>query len=398
MKSYRYSGYDQAGREARGIVSAPSFAAGQEEVLRRGIYLVSLEEARGSPAVAGASRVKQAELTMFMVQLAALLEAGLQLDRCLEVLHGQATRSRFGKVLGALVADVRAGTALSEAMAKHGTVFAELQTQMVRAGELSGHLETVLAKLAEYMEKEEARRSQIKSALVYPIMLICLAAGATGFIVSFVVPKMSQVFSDLGAKLPWSTRLLIGIGAFMAKAWPLVLGAVAALVLAVRVYAATEKGGRAMDGWVLRIPLVGPLALKMSLAKFARAMAVMGTGGVGIMEALEVAAGASGNRVVKQSVLKARPEVREGQTLAASLKAQGIFPEMMRNLVAVGEETGNVDRMLAKVAEVYDFEVDAGLRRLLSLLEPVLIIIMGCVVAFIVISILVPIFDLGAGL
>jgi type II secretory pathway component PulF len=333
---------------------------------------------------------------MFFVQLASLIEAGLALDRCLEMLGNQKYRGHFSKIIKTLLADIRSGVALSDAMGKQRSIFSELQVQMAHAGEVSGHLELILAKLAEYLEKEEARKSQLKSALIYPIFLISLALGATGFIIAFVIPKMTKVFESFGTKLPWTTRLLLGMGQFTSNYWVLLLLIIIAGIIGVKFYIGTPEGQLNIDRLILKIPVIGPLALKVSLARFTRTMAVLGGGGVGVIESLEIAAAVSGNRVVKNAVLEACPEVREGEQLAAIFVKQGIFPEMLTNMMAVGEETGNLEKMFFKVTEMYEFEVDAGLKRLLSLLEPSLIVVMGLVVAFIVISVLVPIMNVGS--
>ncbi len=383
------------------MIEAADPVSGHQLILQKGIYATELKEAlaplRWFEPSQTATRVRTADLTMFFVQLAALIEAGLALDRGLETLSTQKYRGGLNRVIKSLLTEVRSGIALSEAMAKQHHVFSELQVQMVRAGEISGHLEVILAKLADYLEKEATRKSQLKSALIYPVFLISLAIGATGFIIAYVIPKMSKVFESFGTQLPWTTLMLLGLGKFTAAYWLVILLALAGVVLGLHWYVRTAAGRFQIDRLLLRIPLLGEIALKISMARFARTMSVLGSGGVGVMEALEIAAAVSGNRVVKSAVMEARPEVREGKALAAAFVKQGLFPPILTNMVAVGEETGNLEKMLLKIAEMFEFEVDTGLKRVLSLLEPAMIIFMGLVVAFIVISILVPIFDIGSG-
>jgi type II secretory pathway component PulF len=267
---------------------------------------------------------------------------------------------------------------------------------MVRAGETSGHLDAVLLRLAEFLEKSFARRSQVISALLYPAILISVAIAAVAFIIGFLVPKLSQLFADMDAALPLITRMLLAIADVVAATWWGLLLAAVAVIFGLRWYSRTEGGREALDLFALRVPLMGPVWHKMAVSRLARTLGTMLGGGVPILAALEISGNAVGNRPMSHAVAAAREEVQQGTAMAAALDHAGAFPPLLIHMAGVGEETGQLPEMMARVADSLDFEVDSTLGRLTTLLEPFVIVVMGVIVGFIVLAVLLPIFQINA--
>ncbi|MDE1976978.1 MAG: type II secretion system F family protein [Elusimicrobia bacterium] len=343
---------------------------------------------------AGAT-VKSKDLTMFSRQLSTLIGAGVPIVQGLSILEAQAQNPAFKKIIGAVRADIEGGLSITEAMKKHPGAFPELYTSMVKAGELGGILDVILERLTLYLENSEALRAKVKSALMYPAVVLSICALVTVFLLTFVVPTFKTIFSAFGGKLPMPTQVLLGISAFMRTYWyawvPIPIG----IGYAFKRFYKTPAGKRRVDSWILKAPLFGPILTKVAIAKLTRTLGTLIKSGVPIMQGLETAAATAGNVVVSEAILSSRESVREGGKLTDPLKKSGLFPNMVTSMISVGEETGSLDAMLGKIADFYDMEVDAAVKGLTSMIEPIVIVIMGVIVGSIVIAMFMPIFELG---
>ncbi len=343
-------------------------------------------------------RIGGTDIVVMTRQLADMTAARLPMFRSLTVLVEQAGNSSMRDLLAEIQADVQQGRPLSEALERHARYFPDIYVNMVRAGETSGHLDAVLQRLAEFLEKSMQRRSQVISALLYPAVLITVAIGAVAFIIGFLLPKLSALFSEMEQTLPLMTRLLLGAADILSAIWWALLACAVVLVLGARWYVRTEQGREAMDLLALRVPMLGPIWHKMAVSRLARTLGTMLAGGVPILMALEISGNAVGNRPMARAVEAMREEVKEGTSVAVALEHAGAFPPILVHMAGVGEETGQLPEMMARVADSLDFEVDSTLGRLTTLLEPIIIIVMGLIVGFIVSAVLLPIFQINAAI
>jgi len=403
MARYRYLALDRAGKQVTGQIAAEN----PEEVKRRlrdmGYFPADIGEATqaalGRPRQMGRGRgIGGSDIVVVTRQLADMAAARLPMFRSLSVLAEQANSPALQTLIEAIRSDVQEGVPLSDALRTHPRHFPDLYVNMVRAGETSGHLDAVLLRLAEFLEKSHRRRSQVISALLYPAVLITVAIGAVAFIVGFLVPKLSALFEELEQTLPLITQVLLAVAAVLGKIWWLLLIFIVVCALGIRWYMRSPAGREALDVYALRLPLLGPVWQKMAVSRLARTFGTMLGGGVPILAALEISGNAVGNRPMTRAVEGMRDEVREGTSLAAALDRAGVFPPVLIHMAAVGEETGRLPEMMNRVADSLDFEVDSTLGRLTTLLEPFVIIIMGIIVGFIVLAVLLPIFQINAAI
>lgn len=337
-----------------------------------------------------AASLSSKELVVFSRQFSTLVGAGVPIVKGLSILERQAKNPPFQAALAATRSDIEAGLSISEAIARHPAVFPTLYVSMVKAGELGGMLDVILERLSLYLERSEALKNKVKSALAYPgaVLGICILVAV--FLLIFVIPTFEKVFASLGAPLPWITRALIGTANAFRSYFPLFLAAPpAALALAKRYYA-SAPGRRWVDGRLLSLPLIGPLAVRVAVAKLARTLGTLVKSGVPMLQALETVAATAGNAAVSEAVLAARESIRQGGTLSEPLERARIFPEMVVSMIGVGEETGALDAMLAKIADFYDEEVEAELKALTSLIEPLVMVVMGIVVGTMVAAMFLP--------
>jgi type II secretory pathway component PulF len=326
-------------------------------------------------------------------QLADLVSSGVPLHRCLAILSEQTT-GRPHQLLEMVTLEVQRGAPLSEALRPFSRSFQTLYVEMVRAGETSGHLDAVLTRLAEYLETREVRRSQLISALSYPAIIVSVAIGAIIFMVTFLVPRLSVVFTDLGQALPAPTRFLLAVAHGAPRLGPWIVVAIVLLYVAMRRVAATPAGGQAVDGAILRTPILGRLVTNATVGRFARTLGTLLAGGVSMLGALEIAAATAANRVIGAQAASLAQRAREGENLSEAMADLRAFPPALVHMTAVGEETGNLPAMLTRYADAADFSFDQTMRRLTSLVEPAIILVMGGVVAFIVLSVLLPVFEI----
>ena len=336
-------------------------------------------------------RVRSKDLAQFTAQLATLVNAGLPLMRCLRVLEAQLPPGLLQSVVAAVAEDVEGGATLSEALAKYPQVFDRLYVNMVRAGEAGGVLGLILQRLAEFARKSETIKSQIRSALTYPILVLCFAGGILLFVMLFVVPKFETIFANFDAEMPLATELLIGLSRGLLTHWYLIVAVPIVLVLGWRAALRTESVAFKVDRLVLRVPVAGDLVRKTIVARFSRTLGTLLQSGVPILESLAIVQAAIPNRVLEQAVGDVHDSIREGETIAGPLQESGVFDDLVVNMIDVGEQTGQLDSMLLRVADTFEAEVDSSVTTLFKVIEPVILLIMAVLVGFIVISLFLPI-------
>lgn len=401
MGTYSYTILEPTGQRRSGILDAKTREAAVQQLTASGSFLLDLNEqtaktgfgSGGSQEKKSRGKPSRGDLALFTRRMADLADAGLPLDRVLQVVAEQSENQQLCDMAEGALEEVRGGLSVSAALAKYPKVFPEVFTSTLAAGEASGQFPEVAARLSEFQEKEVARRSTITSALVYPAILAFTAFGVIAFVLGFVVPKLSATFQQQGDNLPAATKLLMTSGDFLTKQWYVVIGAIVGVVVAYRLLVSTESGAEARDAVMLKLPVVGKIVQKATVSRFARVLGTLVYGGVPILDALELSGIAAGNRVFKRSAIEVREAVREGRPIAEAMRDSRAFPSVLNHMVAVGEETGDLPKMLNRVSNALDFEVDNGLRRATALVEPVIVLFMGSFVGFVVLAVLVPIMN-----
>ncbi|MDR3689008.1 MAG: type II secretion system F family protein [Fimbriimonas sp.] len=399
MTTYAYTALDPAGKKRSGFIDAATKDSAIATIAAEGRFVVEIREhavqqSTGAHDV-GKRRGKasRGDLALFSRRLADLALAGLPLDRVLQVVAEQSESQMLADVAEKALEEVRGGKPVSEALAMHPKLFPQVFCQTLRAGEASGQFGEVAQRLADFQEREVTRRSQIVSALIYPAILATTAVGVVVFLLTFVVPKLSGVFHDLGNDLPGSTKLLLASTDFIQKQYVGIIVAIVAVIAGYRVWAATEQGALQRDTMFLKAPIIGPVVSKATVSRFARVLGTLLYGGVPILEALHLSGLAAGNRLFRQSADMVTHDVREGRPIAEAMRDAGAFPPVLTHMVAIGEETGDLPKMLGRVSDSLDFEVDNGMRRLTAMVEPIIVLAMGTFVGFVVLSVLLPIFQ-----
>jgi type IV pilus assembly protein PilC len=342
------------------------------------------------------SGIKMRDVAVFSKQFAAMINAGLTMIRCLRVLEKQASNPAFKDIIASLREEVTGGSSLSTAMSKHPKAFSRLYVAMVRAGEESGSLDVTLNRLANHLEKEVSLRDQVSAGTKYPQAIAIVAIIIVTFLMIFVIPTFRDMFSDLGSQLPLPTQILMFIATSMRNFWYIVILILVGVPIAVNRYSKTASGREVTDRIKLRLPVFGLLSRKISVARFTRTLGTLLASGVSIIKALSIVEETAGNVVIEHAIQRVRESIKEGESIADPLEMSGVFPPMVTSMIAVGEESGALDDMLNKIADFYDAEVESMVKALTSLLEPVLISVMGGIVGFIVISLLLPMFKLIA--
>ncbi len=406
MPKYAYRAMNKEGKESFGIVEAENQALAINDIRQMGLYPTKVYEARKSDErrarkeKGGLSELyfggtSTKELVIMTRQLSTLIDAGLPLLRSINVLIAQLKPSKLRDILREIRDDIQSGSTFSEGLAKHPREFDRLYVNMVRAGEVGGMLEVVLQRLATFMERRQALKRRVKSAMVYPVAVLVVAVGIVWFLLSYVVPEFAVIFEDFGASLPWMTQFLIKCGDFARFDWWKVALYLNGTIITIKVLSKFHTVKRISDRVVLRIPLVGDLITKVAVARFSRTLGTLITSGVPILQSLRITRETIGNEVIENAIQKVHDSIKEGDTIAAPLDESKVFPPMVVNMIDVGEETGSLDAMLMKVADIYDAEVEAAVEALLALMEPVMIVVLGIVCGFIVISMYLPIFSLA---
>ena len=397
MPIFTYRGRARGGRLITGQVEANTPLAVAAQLRQRRIMATSVREKPEPlrlkiPGFGG--RVKDKDLTVFTRQIATMINAGLPLVQSLEVLASQQPNKQFKRILTKIRGDVEGGSTFAASLKQHPTVFTPLYMSMVEAGEAGGFLDTVLNRLAGYIEKTMTLRRKVKGAMIYPATIITVAVAVVIFLLIFVIPTFKALFEGFGAALPLPTRVVLEMSRLVKTHLLAGLGTLVGGVFGVRFYYRTEKGKKVIDSLLLRLPVIGPLIRKVSVAKFTRTFGTLLSSGVPILDGLSITARVAGNRVVEEAILKTRSSIAEGKTIADPLGASGIFPPMVVQMISVGEQTGALDSMLAKIADFYDAEVDQAVSNLTTLLEPIMIVFLGVVVGGLIIAMYLPIFKL----
>lgn len=394
--TFKYSVRDKTGKIVTGRLEGDSRDAVATKLRQMGYIILELDEDRLAQLnkIQFGTSVKTKDVTVFARQFATMINAGLSLTKCLSILGSQSDSKELREIIGALGRDVESGQSLSEAMVKHARVFPPLFVNMVRAGETGGVLDEVLLRVADHFEQEAQLKGRIKSAMTYPISMLFLVLLVLVAMMIFVVPTFQKMFSDMGGKLPLPTQILVSVSEG-ARGWPglVVLVSVIAVSVVFRWWIGTESGRLIWDGIKLRMPIVGPLVRKQALARFTRTFGTLVSAGVPILSALDIVSDTAGNEVVARAVKKVRSAIKEGETIAKPLAENPIFPSMVVQMIAVGEETGALDSMLNKIADFYDEEVSAAVDALTSIIEPVMMATLGVVVGGMVVALYLPMFQ-----
>lgn len=398
MPTYRYSAMDGSGRTVTGTLEADSLELVRAKLADLSYHVLSIKEARGGQSFqswfSGMQRVKLRDLVVFSRQFATMVDAGLSVVKCLDILQKQSRNPKMKDVIGEVKRDVAGGMSLTEALQKHPRIFSPLYVNMIRSAEAGGILDTVLDRLALFLEKEQETRGKIKSAMTYPAVVFCFAMLMLTALVFFVLPKFKAIFETMGLDLPLTTHLMLSSSDYMKRYWYVGLVLVIGTVVLAKIFGRTEKGRYAIDSAKLKMPVFGDLALKTSVSRFARTFGTLISSGVPVLRALEIVADTAGNRVIAEAVVRARHSIKEGEKISTPLFASKIFPIMVTQMISVGEETGRLDQMLVKVSNFYDDEVDNTLKSLTSLIEPLMIVGLGLIVGFIAVSVISPIYQL----
>jgi type IV pilus assembly protein PilC len=395
MPSYAWKGRNRAGLIKEGVLAADSKEVALSSLRRQNIVVTGIRERGKEISLTKVGRkVPPKTLAVFTRQFSVMIDAGLPLVQCIEILANQQEHKNFQKILLQVRQDVEAGSTLADAMRRHPKAFDALYVNMVAAGEAGGILDTILQRLSVYIEKAVKLRSQVRSAMIYPIAVIAIAAIVVAVILLKVIPTFAALFMSLGAELPLPTRIVIASSQFLARYFIFIVIAIAAIVYGIRRYYATHRGRRVIDGFLLKLPILGNILRKVAVARFCRTLATLTSSGVPILESLDITARTAGNAIVEDAIYETRKSVEGGKTIVEPLKATNVFPNMVTQMIGVGEQTGALDAMLNKIADFYEDEVDAAVAGLVKLLEPVMIFILGVVIGGIVIAMYLPMFTL----
>lgn len=393
MTTFSYVAVEPSGRKLTGFVEAASKEAAVASLTADGRYVLEIKPQKQAAEIkiGGAKKATRQDLSLFTRRMADLSAAGLPLDRVLQVVGEQSESPLLAEIAEKALEDVRSGLPVSAALAKFPKQFPGVYTETLKAGEASGQFPEVAGKLAEFQENELARRSQIVAALIYPSILAAVAVLVVVFLFAFVIPRLSGVFSSLGNELPASTQLLLAIADFVTEKGMIILVSIVGATLLYRGWIATEAGALARDSFLLRAPVIGKVVSKAVVSRFSRVLGTLVYGGVPILEALSLAGMASGNRLFVKTSREVADDVRDGKAIHQSMRDAGAFPPVLVHMVAIGEETGDLPKMLGRVSDSLDFEVDVSMRRMTAMVEPIIVVAMGVIVGFVILSVLLPI-------
>ncbi len=400
MPVFTFTGTDSQGKRIAGERLADSKAAVTMQLRRERITPGAIKEKGKEFALPtfGTGKVPIKDTAIFFRQFSVMIDAGLPLVQCLEILAANQENQVFQKCLTGVRQNVEGGSTLSNAMRQYPKIFDDLTTNMVEAGEAGGILDTILQRLATYVEKAVKLKSAVKSALIYPVSVISIACLVVGCLLKFVVPIFANMFVSMGVDLPLPTKIVIGLSNFVGRFWWLILGFFVVLFVAIKFVRKDPKGRYMFDKMLLGLPVLGNVLRKIAVARFTRTLGTLITSGVPILEGLSITARTSGNAVLEDALMKVRKAVEEGRTIVDPLKESGVFPNMVTQMIGVGEATGAMDAMLQKIADFYEDEVDAATKDMLTLLEPIMIGFLGIAVGGIVISLYMPLFSMIAKL
>ncbi len=377
------------------LKSATMEAASRDDVVaqlkRQRLVIVKIDQDRAKKRP---GRIKTRDIVIFTRQFSTMINAGLPLVQALDILSKQSENKALQEVTRQVVYDVESGNTVADALRKHPKAFSELYVNMVAAGEAGGILDTILMRLATFLEKNDALVGKVKSAMIYPGVIMSVAAIAIMVLLIFVIPVFENMFASVNMALPLPTRVVIGASKFLTGYWWAVIIAIVAIVVGLRRYYATPAGQLRIDTFLLNIPVLGDLLRKSAVSRFTRTLGTLISSGVSILDGLEITAKTAGNRVIHDAIMESRASIAGGDTISAPLQKSAVFPPMVISMIAVGEQTGGLDEMLSKIADFYDTEVDTAVSGLLSLMEPIMIVFLGVIVGGMVVAMYLPIFDM----
>lgn len=394
MPNFSYRAYDKGGSQVAGTITAAGMKEAVQELKNTGLYPTSVNES-GAKGTAVKGRVKPAALAAFTRQLSTLLSSGTSLTEALSVLSGNTDSRKLSSVVLSLKESIAGGSSFAKALEAHGDVFSPMYRGLVLAAEASGSLEGVLPRLADYLEKRARITSEVRAALTYPALMTFVGVSVLGFLFVFVIPRITRIFEETGAALPFITVVLLWIAGLIGNYWHVTAGAVGGLGWLAWRKSRSPRGRELIDRIVLKLPWFGPMIMSFYAASMSRTLGSLLKGGVQLLKALEITAEAIGNNEFRRMIGMAVKDCTGGSSLSASLKSAGLLPPVVVHMIGVGERSGSLDEMLLKTADAYDAEFENGVKKSLSLLEPVLILVMGLVVGFIVLAMLLPIFELN---
>ncbi len=400
MPKYNWEARTKTGGAQKGVMEAASVEVVEAQLKKYGLTGITITEvAKGFeiklPKFGGGGKIETKDLVVFTRQFATMIDSGLPLVQCLEILASQQENKTFQNILYKVKESVESGSTFADALSKHPKAFDQLYVNLVAAGEVGGILDTILGRLAAYIEKAQKLKKQIKGAMVYPITIMSIAVVVVGVILIFVIPTFAKMFADFGGELPGPTKFVIALSNFLLKYIIVIIAAIFAIITAIKKYYATEGGKKKIDRLALKAPIAGPLIRKVAVAKFTRTLGTMVSSGVPIMDGLEIVAKTAGNKIVEEAIYGVRQAISEGKTMAEPLAACGVFPPMVVQMISVGEATGAMDAMLNKIADFYDDEVDDAVSAMTAMMEPMLMVFLGTTVGGLVVAMYLPIFKLA---
>jgi type IV pilus assembly protein PilC len=391
MPTYTYSARAINGELKSATIDASTREDAVAQLRKLRLNVVKIDEA---PKGRRRGKVPMRDIVIFTRQFSTMINAGLPLVQALDILANQSDNKTLKDVTRQVVFDVESGNTVADALRKHPNAFSELYVNMVAAGEAGGILDTILMRLAVFMEKNDALVRKVKGAMIYPAVIMSVAAIAITVLLIFVIPVFEKMFSSVNMALPLPTRIVIGLSSFLKNFWWLIGASAFGLVFLLKNYYATPSGKLAIDRLLLKMPVLGDVLRKSAVSRFTRTLGTLISSGVSILDGLEITAKTAGNRVIQDAIMESRASIAGGETISAPLKKSAVFPPMVISMIAVGEQTGGLDEMLTKIADFYDEEVDAAVSGLLALMEPLMIVFLGVVVGGMVVSMYLPIFDM----
>jgi type IV pilus assembly protein PilC len=403
MATFAYVGRTRSGAVKKGELSAKTRDEAVDQLRKQSVVVTSLEEKKSGAGgfnvnISFGSGLTDKDLVVFTRQFGTMINAGLPLVQCLEILSTQSENKVLRETIGEVKTQVEAGSTFSDALRRHPKVFDDLYVNLVHAGEVGGLLDTILTRLAKYIEKAMKLKGQIKSAMIYPAAILGVAVVVIAVLMIWVIPIFAKMFNELsGGKmgLPGPTQLVIDISNIFTSYWYVMFGSIVAVIFGIKKYYSTSQGRMAIDKLLLKTPVFGDLIRKASVAKFTRTLGTLLASGVPLLDGMTICAKTAGNKVIEETLINARVSISGGKTIADPLAASGVFPKMVTHMIAVGESTGALDAMLGKIADFYEDEVDQAVASLTSLLEPIMMVFLGIVIGFIVVAMYLPIFKMS---
>ena len=396
MPSFTWKGKNKSGQKQEGVLVADSRSAATATLRRQQIQVTSMRKKGGEiPLIPKLPMgIDKKRIAIFTRQFSVMLDAGLPLVQCLEILGDQEENKLLREIISQVRSDVESGASLAEAMKKHPKAFDNLYVSMIAAGEAGGILDIILQRLSTYIEKSVRLRQQVRSAMMYPVAVVVIAVGVVYIILWKVIPIFAQMFSGLGAQLPYLTRLIVKLSNMIGRYSPFIFIGLIILSVGLNRFHKTHHGRRVIDGFLLKVPILGMLLLKIAVARFCRTLSTLTSSGVPILDGLEITARTSGNAIVEDSVMAVRKSVEEGRSISEPLSETKVFPPMVCQMINVGEQTGALDQMLSKIADFYEEEVDTAVEGLMKLLEPVMIVFLGAIIGTIVTAMYLPMYSI----